>query len=270
MRLLIAVLSLNLLLAVSGLAADGPLAPGRETTWEFPDLPPTLRVLSLGRPEIPRVTVYLPEDYTPDRTFPLVVMIGGGDGGMGDTASFPRSIVGDRGHVCVSMPSYKTALAPMAPDETNRWTRIIIRPDDGPIIWRNYRVMLDQVRAAVPNLDPARSVFGGFSNGAHSAAAVLSHPQEAAEFLARFRYFVFVEGGHRIRPAADLTGAKFLLLRGGKRPEDIFLEQTKPRLKSATATWEEFVMPGVEHEFSHEGQAEVRRWIARQITPSES
>jgi hypothetical protein len=237
------------------------LVPGTEISWHFPGLPPTLHSMVEGVAGESMATIYLPTDYTPNRKFPLAVFIGGAQGIPGHSAYFGREVLGDKGYICVGLPSYKQTIEPLKADNENYWNRMAIKPDDGPLIWRSYSVMLDKVFAEIPNIDREHAVFGGFSNGAHTATAILSSPDEAGAFLNRFRRYVLVEGGHRMNPAAPLTGTRFLLMRGGQNEKDIFAK-LKPQLDEAGAKWDEFVMPGVGHEFSPQGIAEARKWVA--------
>jgi hypothetical protein len=237
------------------------LVAGTEITWHFPGLPPTLHAMVEGSAGESMATVYLPSDYTPDRTFPLAVFVGGAQGIPGHSAYFAREVLGDKGYICVGLPSYKQAIEPLQSDNSNYWNRMAIKLDDGPLIWRNYSMMLDKVFAEIPNIDRKHTVFGGFSNGAHTATAILSSPADAEGFLGRFHRFVLVEGGHRMNPAASLAGTRFLLMRGGEGKRDIF-EQTRARLDQAGGKWDEFIMPGVGHEFSPQGMAEARKWVA--------
>lgn len=241
-------------------ASKPVLAPGKIVTWSFPELPPTLHSIVMETKAVPMASVYLPTDYTPDRKFPLVVFASGAQGGSGDTVDWTRDLMGTEGYICVALPNFKESIAPLKEDKSNYWNRMMIRNDEGPYIWRSYRVMLARIYAEIPNIDREHAAFSGFSNGAHTAAALLSNPEEAKEFLGYFHRFVLVEGGSRLQPAADLSGTRFMLIRGGERPQDLF-RQTKPRLDAAGVPWSEFVMPKVEHEFSPEGMAEARKWI---------
>lgn len=253
------------------LAADAPptpvtptsrpaLAPGQVITWSMPELPPTLYSIVEDKPADPLVTVYLPADYAPDRKFPLAVFVSGAHGSAGDHAGFARSIVGDTGYICVGLPSFKGTIEPLKEDKSNYWSRMFIRPSEGPCIWRSYKLILEKLYREIPNIDREQSVFGGFSNGAHIAAAFLSNPDEAQAFLTYFRRFVLVEGATQLKPATDLTGVRILLMRGGAADKDI-LRNVKPALDAAGATWTEHVMPNVGHDYPPDAKAETRKWI---------
>lgn len=267
-------LSALLLLAPMLLAAESAestlatsLTPGKTLTWEFPDLPPTLREWTDGTKIIPKATVYLPADYTPDRKFPLALFVGGAMGGAGDNADMAREAFGETGFICVGLPSFKESIDPLKEDNSNYWNRMYIKPSEGPHIWRAYQVMLDKICSEIPNIDRERGVYGGFSNGAHIAAAFLSNPEEAKAFTSYFRFFVLVEGASQLKPAADLTGCHFLLMRGGASERDV-LRKAKPELDAAKLPWTEFVMPDVGHEYSPEGKTQTRLWVQSMVSES--
>ena len=71
---------------------------------------------------------------------------------------------------------------------------------EGPFIWRSYQVMLEKICSEIPNVERERGVYGGFSNGAHTAAAFLSNAEEAKAFLGYFRRIVLVGGRQPDRP----------------------------------------------------------------------
>lgn len=238
-------------------------APGTEMTFEFPELAPSLYTLVKGEAAVPRLTVQLPKDYEPGRAFPLVVLIPGSEGQTGDSARFARDTVGDSGVICVGVPSFKATIEPLKDDESNYWTRMMIRPDDGETCWSRYKVMFDRLLKEVPNVDREKTFFGGFSNGANTASAILSS-SASGEFLDLFRHFLLIEGGLNARPDPKLDGAKFFLVRGAKNDRD-FHARLKDVVKAQGASIEEFIMPDVGHEYSAEGVAAVRAWIHSEI-----
>lgn len=246
------------------------LRPGSSITWDFPQLAPTLRTLVNGPAEVPKLSVYLPVDYSPTRKYPLVVLIPGAEGDAGDTADFTRQTMGDEGYICVGVPSFKESIAPMEAEEKNKWSRMYIGPGDGPTAWSRYRVMFDRLFAEIPNIDGNKTFIGGFSNGANTVAAILSAEKDAKPFLARFQNFVIVEGGRTIPPFPALRGHRFFLVRGGENKSDYHFG-LKAVLKATRATYDEYIMPGVGHDYPPTAQAEVRNWIRREVAvPGES
>jgi dienelactone hydrolase len=233
---------------------------GRELTFSFSGAPASLHMKITGQAEPARVGVYLPADYTPTRTYPLLVLLDGADGSMGTDTGFGRGVVGDKGFIIANLPSYKENVPPLDNDAANRWQRMFISQDDAPHIWGAYGPLLDQLFTEFPNIDRNRTVFGGFSNGANTASALLSNPATATEFLKYFRHFVLVEGGWQLEPAARMEGCSAIVLQGGLRTKS-GLEAMAERLRQAGADVTHGVMPGVEHYFSGEGKKQVATWL---------
>jgi dienelactone hydrolase len=101
---------------------------------------------------------------------------------------------------------------------------LMVQADDAEVIGKAYREMLGKLLQAAPNIDPARSVIGGFSNGAHTTGALLANRDEF--LLKHFSNFVLLEGGFNLLTeevlAADaVKGHRFITLRGDRgRPAD--------------------------------------------------
>ncbi|HEX9995779.1 MAG TPA: hypothetical protein VGB45_01440 [Abditibacterium sp.] len=233
---------------------------GREITFSFSGAPASLHMKISGQVEPARLGVYLPADYTPSCSYPLLVLIDGAEGSMGTDTSFGRGVVGNSDVIIANLPSYKENVPPLDNDAANRWHRMFIASDDAPHIWGVYAPLLDQLFSEFPNIDRNRTVFGGFSNGANITSALLSNPATAPAFLERFRNFVLAEGGWRLEPAASLEGSSAIVLQGGLRTSG-GLEAVVEHLRKAGADVTHAVMPGVEHDFSGDGKKQIARWL---------
>jgi predicted esterase len=119
----------------------------------------------------------------------------------------------------------------------------------------------------VPNIDRERSLLGGFSNGAHTTAALLSHPETAAAVAARFGRFALIDGGTRLRPAVSLQSKHLLLLQGALHHRDLFAE-ARLSLAASGAELYSRTMPDVGHKFSLQGHAILREWLAAHASPA--
>jgi len=188
---------------------DVKLQPNQVLRFEFPDLPDTLATMESGRREPARLTAQLPDNYSRDGTFPVFVFLSGGAGGRGDALFLDRDkTIGSRDFVMVNMPLFKRIHRP----ENNPGVTI----DDFEILSRSYRTMLTRLFDAITNTTEARSVFGGFSNGAHATALLVAGQDDF--ILRHFRAFYFVEGGYGLvvnalgKPA--LKSCRFLWMRG--------------------------------------------------------
>jgi hypothetical protein len=181
-------LSFILLVAAPAFAAE--LAPNGTLRFEFPDLPPTLVTMTGGAPQPATLTARLPDNYSDDRQFPLFLYLLGGTGGRGDEGNlqFGLKIIGPRDFIVVTLPLFKKKL-----DVKERHNGLMVAMDDFETIARSYRVMLEKLFAAVPNITAERSTLGGFSNGAHTTGVLLAGQDEFT--LAHFRQFYLMEGG---------------------------------------------------------------------------
>jgi predicted esterase len=183
------------------------LEPNATLHFVFPHLPATLATMDSGQKRPAQITAQLPENYSRDGKFPLCVYLDGGDGGPGNKQDIARKIVGSRDFICVNLPLFKRAYT------TNE---VLVSLDDFETVSRAYRVMLQKLLAAVPNITPERSVFGGFSNGAHTTALLVAGQDDF--ILHHFQGFYFAEGGAFLAANAlqepAMKNFRFLFLHG--------------------------------------------------------
>ena len=64
----------------------------------------------------------------------------------------------------------------------------VMRNPDAKYMWPFFRSMLGKLDELVPNIDPARRVLGGFSNGAHAAQGLID--ESDGEVARRFSAFI--------------------------------------------------------------------------------
>ena len=197
-------------------AGSFALAPNGVLSFEFPDLPDTLAAMSSGKRQPARLTARLPENYSPGGKFPVFVYLIGGPGGRGEERDLALglSVIGRRDYVCVALPLFKRKLDPSEPSKG-----LMVSMDDFAVISRCYRVMLERLFAAVPNLTTERSVLGGHSNGAHTTGVLLAGQDDFV--LAHFRAFYLHEGGvgplfANVLQKQSFRGLRFLVMTGGK------------------------------------------------------
>lgn len=65
----------------------------------------------------------------------------------------------------------------------------------------------------IPNIESDHNVLGGFSNGAHSIAAIVDANDR--DLLSRFDHFILVEGGLSLANGENLAGKDVLVMYGG-------------------------------------------------------
>jgi predicted esterase len=171
--------------ACAGGAEVLKLEPNAILSFEFPDLPDTLATMASGEKQPARLTAQLPGNYSGAGRFPLCIYLDGGNGGRGDKQGIARAIVGSNDFVCVNLPLFKRAY--------NTNDTALVSVDDFQTVSLAYRAMLQKLFNNVPNITPGRSVFGGFSNGAHTTALLVAGQDEY--ILHHFQGFYLVEGG---------------------------------------------------------------------------
>ena len=237
--------------------AEVRLAPGQTLTIRFPEMPPTLFDMLENKDIKPMMTVFLPQNYDPQRKHPLLIFLGGGNGGQGGDPSVARKLCEEKDFVCVGLPLFKEKIEPVAPGDGA--ARMLIRAEDCKFAWPFYKTMLARLEEAVPNIDPAHRVLGGFSNGAHTTGGLID--QSDGEVARRFSAFFFVEGGGRMRRYDLLKGRPLLLLYGAKSTRKVRIQQISDVVKSAGVKFTLHEMKDVGHAFPESEYPFVRTWL---------
>ena len=253
-----------LLVARPGSAVEtaSRLVPGQTIAFQFPDMPPTLFSVLTTNNVPATMTAFLPRNYDPQRKHPVLIFLSGGNGGKGQNPGVARKLSEEKDFVCVDLPLFKERMEPAT--ATNGTARMLIRAADGKFMWPLYRTMLAKLEATVPNLDPARRVLGGFSNGAHTTAALLD--QSEGEVARRFSAFFFVEGGGRLEHYELLKGKPFLMLHGGAKSRKRGQEICNAAMAAgAQASLHE--MKDVGHAFPESQYPAVRAWLRSTTQP---
>jgi hypothetical protein len=204
------------LLGVAGAAAgvqaaeSAPsLAPGTTFTITFPEMPPTFYAVFQKTNVNAQMSVYLPTNYDPARKHPLIIFLGGGDGGILGSPGVARGILAGRDFICVGMPLFKV-FNTNAGQPNVAVAGYIMQDVDGQYMWPYFKTMLERLEKLVPNLDPAHGVLGGFSNGAHATAALIDGSD--GEIMRRFSAFLVVEGAGKLKHYELLKGKPYLMV----------------------------------------------------------
>jgi predicted esterase len=243
------------------------LRANRVIEIRFPDLPDTFYAKRMRRRIQPTMTFHLPRNYSAAGRFPLIVYLDGGHGGPSTkkTIGKARMITDDREYIAVTLPLFKKTMDPAEAYEG----LLMGAREDYPLISRCFRTMLTELERVVPNIDFERSSLGGFSNGAHTIAVLLSEPDR---FITRhFRNFYLVEGGWRMSALhkAVFKEKNFLYLMGGKHRKRQLSQVVKIAEGHARIgrKWgvniEARRMYGVGHAFPERYMRSVRAWISR-------
>ena len=222
---------------------DPRIRPGGDFTVEFPDL----TVDRSGKTA--RMRVRIPDTYTTDEEYPLIVWLGGGRGTP--TVSTGSKLVDKTTWVVVGLPYPKGA-------NDSRQSNMV---GNFPVIWQYHRAMLDELQKIVPNISDTRYV-AGFSNGGHCIDGMLRRVSDGpGEF---YSGFVLVDGGGARGTgfrARGLAGKPIFVLWGEKSPMSSLspnVASSARRAKMLVSTEE---MQGVGHSFPNAYKAKVKDWI---------
>ena len=93
MTVLVAVSTTSIVLAAE---PTGKLVPGTTFTITFPEMPPTFYDMAQKKDVKAQMAVFLPTNYSPTRKHPLLVFLGGGDGGTGSNPGVARAITAEK------------------------------------------------------------------------------------------------------------------------------------------------------------------------------
>lgn len=252
-------------IAVNSLAFAAELIPGTEFRLAFPDLGPTLAEQIAGEPRPCEAVVRLPDDYAAHGTHPLFVFLTHGDGFDVSFALHRASeVTRRRRYVVATFPLFRRAI-----DPNERYGGIQVGVDDYAVIGPAYTKISESLFEAVPNLRASGNALGGFSNGAHTVAALVTHQDEAT--FARFDKFVLIEGGRTLSgfTRRSMRDRSFLCLRGGAigGADGYIASRRFDAMEAAARLYgvdlETVVMRGAGHQFEPRSYPIVRRWLAR-------
>ena len=243
-------------------AAPG-LVPGETFSIRFPDLPPTFYRLDTEEKIPTQMTVFLPTNYESNRKHPLLIFLEGGNGGGATNPKAARALSEEKDFVCVILPLFKEKLLPkQPPGNGSNIPRILMRPEEATYMWPIFKKMLAGLDEVVPNLDPEHQIIGGFSNGAHTIAAMIDDAN--CDLSQRFSGFFLVEGGMRIQRFEALKGKPILMVWGHERLRAKGQTNCDAALAvGARATL--YIMNNVGHDFPVREYPAVRAWLRGEL-----
>ena len=223
------------------------VAPGATLRFDFPEL----AVDRKGA--LAACHLKLPAAYDAAKKYPVVVWLGGGEGGNQPNGAFLPA--GD--FILVGLPYPKGANNPAQATMVGDYAKV----------WAYHRFMLEEIAKVVPNIDKPRSIIAGFSNGAHAIDGML-RLSGRPKFTDYFGTFIFADGGGTgytsLGALPDLKG-KFAYAcwgseKGSNKPNTSHLPKAL-EAKGATVVGSE--MAGVGHAFAPSEYAKIAEWLEK-------
>jgi hypothetical protein len=223
------------------------VAPAATLRFDFPEL----TVDRKGA--LAACNLQLPANYAATKKYPLVVWLGGGDGGNTPSKAFLPE--GD--FILVGLPYPKGANNPSQANMVGDYAKV----------WAYHRFMLDEIAKVIPNIDKSCSIIAGFSNGGHSIDGML-RVSGGTKLTEYFGIFIFVEGGgtgySSLGELPDLKGklayACWGSEKGSNKPDASYLPAAL-KAKGATVVGSEMV--GVGHGFSVSEPRKIAEWLQK-------
>jgi hypothetical protein len=223
------------------------VAPGASLKFDFPEL----TVDRHGA--LAACNLTLPTNYDAAKKYPLVVWLGGGEGGNTPSKAFLPE--GD--FIVVGLPYPKGANNPAQANMVGDYAKV----------WTYQRFMLDEIAKVVPNIDKSHSIIAGFSNGGHAIDGML-RLSSGPKLTDTFGIFVFADGGGTAYTSKgalpNLTG-KFAYVcwgaeKGSNKPNT---SQLPKALKAKGATVVGSEMASVGHSFAESEHPKVAAWLEK-------
>ncbi|MBX7207238.1 MAG: hypothetical protein K1X78_02910 [Verrucomicrobiaceae bacterium] len=248
------------------------LKPGMRMILKFPELPQTLYAMQSGQEALTQAYLALPENYSPERKFPLFVFLYGGHGGPGAGPGRGQQIMDNKDCIFVNLPLFNAKFDPTGP-----FKGLLITPEqDGEAICKAYTAMLKKVYANIPNIDTAHNIIGGMSNGAHSIVAMFEKGDEY--LMSKFQNLVLIEGGwYSIKTFDRYQNKNILYLYGDYAGQNDWLsrkmreDQPKAvkKLEDAIAAHQlnatSLVMKDTGHDMPAKFNRDVKAWVLNQL-----
>jgi hypothetical protein len=219
--------------------------PGGSFVLKFPELGPTVK----KDYRLMQMQVVLPENYSPQRQWPLYISLGGGGG-----SDKPNRLAAGLGFVSVGLPYPRNRL---------NLDQAAFSPFT---LWSYYKPMLAKLDRVLPNLHPTNRVVFGFSNGANAITALVAFSDN--QFTKQYRFLIIHEGGmHQTQWSdevwQDLQSCAILYSGGDKAAgRQITRMHTQAVEKNVDA---ELLIFAGRHEVTPEVRDTARAWIRRKV-----
>jgi predicted peptidase len=257
-------LCLLLLAAGALVAADKPEAKPAEKAVPRTELKARVAPDASLKFDFPELTVdrkgalaachlKLPAGYDAAKQYPLVVWLGGGEGGNTPAGAF----LPEGEFILVGLPYPKGANNPAQANMVGDYAKV----------WSYQRFMLEEIAKVIPNIDKQRSIIAGFSNGGHAIDGMLRLGGKP-KLTDYFGIFLFADGGGTVYSSKgnlpDLKGKFAYACWGGEKGSNKPNTSQLPKAltaKGATVVGSE--MAGVGHAFDASEHPKIAEWLEK-------
>lgn len=217
---------------------DQRVKPGATFYVDFPQLAET------WKKEPARMGVYIPKDYTLDRSFSLLVWFGGGSGT--DNPRKAVAIAGENGFVCLAVP-YRS----QDDGKSGGW--------ETP--WAYYKTFFDELDRIVPNINTRQRICSGFSSG---GAAIMYQIGNSGEAFQKY-FYAFIPGGAGwpMGGLSSIKGRPMLAVMGEKDKRLPNYQTLEKEARAAGIDIELLLFKDVGHKYPEKYYPQIRKWMIR-------
>lgn len=231
---------------------DPEVKPGASITIDFPELDPDRN----GKPA--QCHVSIPTGYDVAKKLPLVVWLGGGDGG--NTPN--RSFLPEGDYIAAGLPFPKGANNPAQANMVGEFDKI----------WAYHKRMIDEIIKRVPNINRGNSIIAGFSNGGHAIDGMLRIKKKDGDLADYFSVFILADGGGTEFTSKgnfpSLKGKFAYLCWGEKSPAKAAVSALARDFKGRGAERVASEMADTGHAFAESEQPKVKEWLSKTVMPA--
>ncbi len=234
----------------------------KRITFADKDFPKSLYNIFTGNDETPYLEYRLPDNYSKDKTYPLILYVPGYHGSAGGNIQNAIDIAGSNQCIVASLPLFKKDV-----NTAEVGNGVIVSFNDYEILSKAYHTMLGKLFEEVPNIQFEKSTMAGFSNGAITTAILVSMHDEF--ILNHFQNFCIVDHGwfHLSDLHKYPTCERRFLIFVGDQPD--YGRDLKLRgAKLAQDAWqfldinlESRILKNTGHQLTTDCKKQIREWI---------
>ncbi len=225
---------------------DERVKPGASIKLDFPDLTPDRK----GKPAA--LNLRIPDNYDPAKPVPLIVYLGGGDGG--NSAGVCAALVDQKDFLMIGLPYPKGANNPGQANMVGDFKKI----------WAYHKTMLDEIARLVPNIHPDLRIIAGFSNGGHAIDGMMKEKG----FRQFFKAYVLIDGGMDAGKYSGMSGTYAYIAWGTTGTNNsLNAQHVAKSARRGRMEVEAHGMEGVGHAFPASEKELVKKWIAETVIP---